>query len=532
MTRNLKLISIVGLACLLAVPAMAQNRTRFGGRYNAWDYAYGLNAVAGPLQVFQGNTSTGTASITLAQACLTLGDGTTLCPINTSTSITVGVGAQQDTFTPTSVSNCNYPASPYGACTITGTINHVHGVGDYVISGTYGLQEALNAAQSKGGGIVVVDSTFAAGGGTNAIITGTVGYSNVVLEDTRYGEQYWSLQPSTLTQISAPTTLTGTTVTFTATPVGTWPASPEYFCITYVDALGGESPCSASYTQTPTVNYTLNIASPAASTGAVGWRAYGGITSVAVAYLLPITATNCTLTTLESVIPACAIGSAGQWATANTTTTLLSPLALGVTLQNNPVPQSHTAFAYAPTSALSALSPFQTSYGPFASGTIASATAAQNAPLGTIELPAGYLNTIGRSVRLTGKIVGGATSTGTLEIVVGAVWAGGVTAGAPVTVCDIVNTGAALGSATYAVPFSCTLTTNAVGATAVGSLQANGSAIASTGAVLGVAWGDNSTSAVGSLGLFAQNALTVYIKPATAAFTAARLMSLNVETIQ
>jgi hypothetical protein len=176
--------------------------------------------------------------------------------------------------------------------------------------------------------------------------------------------------------------------------------------------------------------------------------------------------------------------------------------------------------------------PFQNNYGPFGSGTVSSATAADVTVLGTAQFPAGYLNVIGRTVRVSGKIIGGATTTGTLAIYAGLSWAGGVTAGLPITVCDIVNTNVTLTTATVAVPFSCTMTTNAVGATAVGSLQADGFAIASAAATNGVVWADNSTSAAGSLGLFSQDSLYIYIIPATEALTAARLMDLHIETIQ
>lgn len=522
---------ILLVAILAALPLLAQNRTSFAGEYNAMDYAYGVIPNVGPLRVnvgFNVPSSPTSLTLTLAYGNIALGDGTTVMPLSVNAPITVGVGSNAETVTPSGVS-CGTPAI-YSTCQVTATFSKGHGTGDIVASGSYGLQEAINAASM--GGLVAVSSKWTQIGGTNAIISSAVPLAGVVIEDNRSGpSQCWSVQPTTLTTISAPTTLTNSTVTFTASPTGTWQTSAYYFCITYVDMLGGESACSASYTQTSgTANYTLNITSPATSTGAVGWRAYGGVTSTALAYLLPISATNCTLTTLESVMPACAIGSNGQWPLIYVTTTALSPLALGVTNQNNPVPQSHTTFAYQPTGSLPTT--LQQNYGPFASGAVASATATDVTVLGTVELPTGYLNQIGRTVRLTGKIVGGVTTTGTLEIIVGTSWPGGATAGLPKTLCDIVNTGATFTTATVAIPFSCTLTTNAVGATAVGSLQADGWATAGAAGVLGVAWTDNSQSAVGSVGLFSQNEVSVFVKPATEAFTAAQLMDLHVETVQ
>ncbi len=287
-----------------------------------------------------------------------------------------------------------------------------------------------------------------------------------------------------------------------------------------------------TYTQTPTVNYTLNVTSPAASTGAVGWRAYGGITSVALAYLLPITSSSCTLTTLETVMPACAIGSNGIWPAAYLSTTALSPLGLGVTATNNPVPQGHTTFGYQPSG--SPGFPFQTNFGPFGTTTIASATASAVTPLGSFNLPAGYQNLIGRTIRVTGKINLTAGASSTLGLFIGTTWAGGVTAGLPVTVCNPVS-GFVWATAASVLDFSCTMTTNAVGATAIGSIQPEswflGNTAAGTGSTSPQAV-EKSAVAIGSLGLFAQNEYTVYITPLVAADTTVQLMSLHIEVLQ
>jgi hypothetical protein len=512
----------------------AQLNIEFAGSKNALTFAYGLPQIAGfpALQVSTGNGATGSGTITLVTGAAVASNGAALYPLNINAPITVGIGANAETVTPTAISNCNLPSSQVYQCQVTATFNNLHGAQEPVTTGTYGLQEAINRANGQGGGTVIIDASWAAAGGTNAIITAATGFPSVSITDNRYHNlaPYWTYQPTTLTQISAPTTLTNTTVTFTATPVGTWGTSAYYFCITYVDALGGESPCSASYTQTPgTTAYSLNITSPAASTGAVGWRAYGGITATTSAYLLATTATNCTLTTLENVIPACAIGSNGVWPTLYVSTTALSPAAIGVTNTNNPVPQSHTTFGYQPSGSQSY--GFQTNYGPFGTGTISSATAGDTTVLGSVQLPAGYLNYIGRTVRFTGKIIGGATATGTLAINVGVVWAGGVTAGAPVAVC-IPTTTSVLGTQTYTIPFSCTMTTNAVGATAVGSVQADSWFIAAAAGTTNIVGSDTGTAAVGSLGLFSQDTVYVYLTPATEAITAARLMDLHIESIQ
>ena len=469
-------------------------------------------------------------------------DGINFTPLSTTAPITVGVGASMETVTPSGVS-CLTP-NVYSSCSVTATFTYAHGSGDIVRSGTVGLQEALNYQYGKMGGSIILTPEWQQYGGTNAIITAAsysaalVPATSVFIEDNRGsagiaagGARFWTLQPTTLTDLATPATQTATTIVYTATPVGTWAASATYFCVTYVDILGGESPCSATYNQTPTLNYTLNVTSPAASTGAVGWRMYAGITSVALAYLLPITPSSCTLTTAETVVPACAIGANGQWPAAYLSTTALSPVALGVTNTNNPVPQGHTTFAFEPSAAGPV--PFQSTYGPFGTGTIASATASDVTPLGSFELPPGYLNQIGRTVRVTGKISLTAGASSTLGVFVGTTWAGGVTAGASVPVCSTVS-GFVWATAASILNFSCTFTTNAVGATAIGSLMPDswflGNTAAGTGTT-GPSGTEKSAAAVGSLGLFAQDQFTVYITPLVAADTTVQLQSLHIETV-
>src|SRR5205807_2897973 len=82
-------------------------------------------------------------------------------------------------------------------------------------------------------------------------------------------------------------------------------------CVTYVDIMGNEGPCSATASFTSVASKAIDIASPAAATGAVGWIPYLSLSagSYAQAYQIPVTSTVCTLTTLETVIPACALAN-------------------------------------------------------------------------------------------------------------------------------------------------------------------------------------------------------------------------------
>lgn len=524
----------VTLIGALAGSVQAQIISGFAGIRNSFDYAYGWPGVAASslnIAPLGGNSSTtGSSTITLVTGSVSVANQPSFNPIATTAPIYVGFGANQELVTPTTVSGCG-AGQPQGSCQITASFTKLHGPSEPVFSGSYGLQEAVNAASSAGGE-VAVGSGWAGLGGANSTITGATAFSNVIINDNRgLQQQYWSMQPSTLTSLATPATQTSSTIVFTASPVGTWAASSTHFLVTYVDALGGESPASADYTQTPTVNYTLNVTSPVASAGAVGYRVYAGTSSSALTYLLPVTSANCTLTTLESVIPACAIGSTGQWSATFVTTTNLSPVALGVTSTSNPVPQGHTTFSYQPSGA--APVPFQTQYGPFGTGTIASATSGVLTPLGSFNLPAGFQNVIGRTIRVTGKISLTAGASSTLGITLGTVWAGGVTAGAPVTVCNPISGFVFATHAYSSVNFSCTMTTNAVGATAIGSLMPESMFMAgyATGTLIPVGT-ETSSAAIGSLGLFAQNEYTVFLAPLVAADTTVQLQSLHIEVLQ
>lgn len=539
-TFHLSFLAALALVC----PVLAQNRTTFGGESVAIDFAYGFNQVP-PLTVTTtgGNTVTGSGTITLVNAFVTLTDGTTFCPLNVNAPVLVGNGSNQETVTPISVS-CGIPNG--NNATITAVFANLHGA-DNVASASYGLQEAINFRAASTGGGVVLSSGFVTAGGTNATVTGSAPYPNVWLVDNR-GDSvtsapllgtppYWTMQPTTLTSLAVPATLTSTTVVFAAAPVGTWAASAYYFCVTYIDALGGEGPCSLTYNQTPTVNYSVTVTAPAASTGAVGWRLYAGA-SYNAAYLMPINSTHCTLSTAELVYPACAMGANGGWIAPPLTTTSLRPNATvtsgalaSPTVNISAIqPQGHTTFGYQPSGSLP--QSFQTHYGPFPA--YGSTTTGQVDTLGSIQLPTGFLNYIGRTIRLKGKITGGSVNTAALPTLTAVVsWAGGTTAGVGLTTCSF--EGVAVGATkTYTGPFECTLDTNAVGVTAVGSLMPSGYLSLQPSDVSAVAqvYSDSNVAAVGSLGLFAQDTVNIVYTSNTNTSGGPQLLSLDVEVLQ
>lgn len=274
----------------------------------------------------------------------------------------------------------------------------------------------------------------------------------------------------------------------------------------------------------------MTVAGAAASTGAVGYRVYAG-TTYAAAYLLPITSTTCTLTTLESVFPACAIGAASTFPTLFVSTTSLRPeptTSLTVNV-NQILPQGHTTFAYQPTGTQAV--PFQIHYGAFPA--YGSLTSGQYVIAGSVQLPTGYLNTIGRVIRVSGKLTLGSVNTATLpEITVSLSWAGGLTAGLPIPVCSYVT--AAIGATAAAnATFSCTMTTNAVGATAVGAIMTDGTmSYAGTAGAAAAFTIDTGTAAIGSLGLFSQDTINVLYTSSTNTTAAPQLLDLHVETLQ
>lgn len=134
----------------------------------------------------QGNASAGAATVSVANASITLPDGRVITPFATNAPLYVDIGANQDTVTPSAVSGGKYPPASYSPSQmfITATFTFTHGQGTLVRSGTFGLQEAINDAFAQGGGVVVVDNTWK---GTTAMITTATGTlpAGVTIQDNR-----------------------------------------------------------------------------------------------------------------------------------------------------------------------------------------------------------------------------------------------------------------------------------------------------------------------------------------------------------
>ena len=169
------------------VMAFAQNNPpQFAGSVNAVNFAYGYNNTrALQVDLANGPSPTGATTLTVAYGNVTLSDGTVIAPLSTNAAITVGVGANAETVTPSAVS-CSTP-QVYQSCSFTATFSNQHGTGDPVISGTYGLQEAINYANSKGGGAAVVDASWGRLGGSQTQLLAATLPGGVSLVDSRLG---------------------------------------------------------------------------------------------------------------------------------------------------------------------------------------------------------------------------------------------------------------------------------------------------------------------------------------------------------
>jgi len=169
------LASALGTAQVVSPPAP---QSRVAGRFVASNYGQWSFA---PYTMPSG---TGSQTFTLSNATAALPDGRIVMPFSTNAPIKVGT----EVVTPTAVgSGCIVGNIGAGACAITATFVHSHSTADYISSGTFGLQEALNDAHLSGGGAVTIDSAWVSLGGTTAIYDAAVVPSSTNIEDVRAG---------------------------------------------------------------------------------------------------------------------------------------------------------------------------------------------------------------------------------------------------------------------------------------------------------------------------------------------------------
>jgi hypothetical protein len=488
---------VFGFVLLLATFASGQCPTRASrtaGRYEAALYNYGGSSVcsATPGVVNSGSTSTGAYTITLRSGTITLQDGRTIVPYSVTAPIIVGIGSVAETVTPTAVSGCAKNAPP-NSCQITATFTNAHGAGTQVASGSAGLQEAINDAQNSPtpGGIVAVDKVWAENGGTSTMVTAALPYHQVAIEDSRSGPvQFYNISQAATTALATPATLTAVTAAPSATPVGAFGTGTYHMCISYVDVMGNEGTCSADFSEAGLATGSFIFTAPAASTGAVGYTIYISLTSgtYALSYKVPLSNTICTLTKIETVTNACAVTNAtyGQTgATATVTaitvnTAMLAPNAstISSTTDYVPNPNARTTYAYQPSNRV-ALPGIVGASLPFP--TAAAAATTVPAVIGTLTLPAGFMNYVGRTIEICGYATQAANgSTATISNI--QLWwdaAGSNAAGVPVLIGTNPSTNTLVTAKTDQFYFCYDLKTTVAGAsvTAGSILQTGGTYI-------------------------------------------------------
>lgn len=463
-----------------------------------------------------------------------------IIPFNTNAPVFIvdATPANSELVTPSAVTNTG---SQCGV-TVTPVNNHYS---FSLISGTAGLQEALNAIPSTVAYAVEVDldriwyakvSQLTPSSQTpQSIIAAATGNASAYLVDkttTPFTFYHWTGSkyvaggaPSTFpfnssvssyTQIAAPTALTTATATngmlTTATTGGTIPASSTYrLGITYVDASGQETALSTDSASTATIatgsgtaTNTITISAPATATGAVGYRVYMSAASGASLSEILYSPT-CTLagTAAQSVLPnatVCAISS-NATVTAIITGTATVPAAGGAYVR-----AGGSSGSYPPFAALGAVS------------------AAATGTLATVNIPAGYLNSLGKSITLCGN--GNATTNSTPGTLTLATTLSSLPGTTTITPFSLVS-GTTTASAQVPFDFCETWTTSATGAT--GTLEVHGWIDyvlnpVSAGTASPVA--DIIYVASSTIDLTKQDEIAITIKPTTTALTAAQLRQL------
>ena len=523
----LRAVSILGLVGLLTAPAAFAQNTPFtlpqyyATNYNQWQIV---------------GQSANTYLFSPGGLCNATASGAQFYVFNTNAPVLIvdATPANTEVVTSSTVTNtgsqCGFTASPAN--------NHYS---FRIQSGTGGLQEALNALSNGPSttypGLLIIDRNWynaanvIPGTTPAAIIAAVTGTSaTIILDNTTAPATYYvwggssyapiSLTPGTLfnkgvtsfTAIAAPTAVSTAAPTngllTTGTTGGTIPATSTYrMGLTYVDAAGGESTMSIDTASTATLatgsgsTNTLVVTSPAAATGAVGYRVYltaaSGSTKTEILY-----SPTCTHTSAQTVLPSATVCAIGATAT-------LKAIVTGTAT----IPA--VASAYPRTAGSSG------SFPPVAAGGTIATTA--TGTLGIVNFPAGYFNTLGKSLYVCGTFAVTTNATpGTISLkaVLSSIY--GVTSITPFTAVS----GTTTGSAIVQAPFCFTMTTAATGAT--GTLWVHGWAnfdLAGNG--VGVEAQDFIYAVSSTVDLTKADTLSLTFTPTTTGSTAFQLTQLN-----
>jgi hypothetical protein len=484
-----KILSLIlGVCLLFTASAFAQYNpiTQQRGGIYASDFAYGYGQVPG-IGVGAGGGNAGTTYTIYANyGYFSTPTGLQVFPFSTTVPITVGNNTAFETVIPTSVS-CSTPQL-YQTCAITASFTYAHGPGDTIRTGTFGLADAMYYAFQRGGGLVTVDYQWGVLGGSTATInalssTGTSGivYWNVGIQDLRAATPvFWNPTATASTILGTPTTLTNSTAYFTTNAAtGNYGTGTYHMCISLVDAMGNEGPCSADYSHAGLATSYITFTPPTSTTsgtmaGAVGYTMYVGLTAGGtynLLYKVPITSSVCTMTPYAP-IPACAVANTAYGQSAATATVTAITLASSPTAVFTGV-ISTAAIIHGQAIAMQTYGYYPSSKpltgGPmavmaFPAPLTAADTTGVGVTLATIAIPTGYMNQVGRSIRVCGLASSTGTSTGTLFQII-FYWdaVGQDNAGLPVIVANQQVT-ITLASAVDNINFCQVLTTQVAGA--------------------------------------------------------------------
>lgn len=492
----------------------------FAGTYSALDFAFGTNAPSAPppLQVGSGNTSTGSATITILNpTCQTQG-GVSFNPIAVGSSITVGNAAGAETVTVTAVGVASLAgAGPgTGSVTVTAVFANTHGPQEYISSATFGLMEAVNYANAQGGGLVTVTPRWYLLGGTVAMLE-TAGLlptnGTVQIKDALSGGFWGANRAGSVSLVAAPSIPLITQVAST-TATGTWTAVSTLVKFAYVTRNGGVTTPSSEYTFTATVSKAIGGTGPIAATDVVGYLVFIG-TTTNVNYQVTVDSTSGTPITCGGIV-CFQIGTSFSSAAITTVATDLPPV-------------TSNAFASVgayPTASSNMLQPFQTVFPPFANITTVTAGTAQE--WAKVDLPAGFLNYIGRTLRITlvASFTPGSTATLIPSLLLESVY------GTTTTTLSTVTTAATSGTTQSNLWIEYLLIVAATGT--AGTIESHmrmtyQSASASPPAALTVI--DSVTAASGAANLVTQDTLSFQINSGTANLSSARVRQLIIEVL-
>lgn len=496
--------------------------TSFAGRINAINFAYGGSLTSSPpsIQVAVGNPAAGVASITVYSNYTVDQGSSPFNPISVLAPITIGIGAGAETVTPTSVGvpSLGFAGPSTSAITFSATFVNVHGPNEPVASATVGLQEAINLANGRGGGEVVIDAAWYANGGTAAIVAAAILPANgtVSIEDVLNGVTF-SLGATSTTVTAAPVALVAATIASSATVVGTWTAGTLHAVITAVNALGGETLASADYSFASTLNFAVAGTGLALATDIVGYRVYLGVVAAgATCYLAPVIAAN-------GMVIACGSISAFK---AGTPFSIAAPTVNSAAL----VPSQSTAFGGIKPVAFASdnmAQSFQTVSGPFAvTGVVTIATPLE---LAHIQLPAGFFSQVYKSARVSfdGYYTPVSTATLILSLELHSIY------GATKTTLWTVTTPASSGTTAAIINGIIQLSTATAGAT--GTIEAHGfinyGGATGTAGLL-VAAGDSVITASAAADLTKQDTLVLTISSGAANITQSQIRRLRFETLE